>query len=116
MEDEPAILEMGKGMLEKLDYSVLTAQKPHDTLRLAEKYEGRIQLLITDVFMPGKNGRDLSAKLPDCCPGLKSIYMSGYTADVIAHHGVLDEGVHLIQKPFSIKDLVVKVRQAVDQA
>ncbi len=115
VEDEPAILKMGKGMLEKLGYTVLTAEKPDDALRLAEEYEGRIHLLITDVVMPEMNGRDLSAKLSDCSPGLKSIYMSGYTADVIAHHGVLDEDLHFIQKPFSIQDLAVKVREAIEQ-
>ncbi|MGM0611113.1 MAG: PAS domain S-box protein [Thermodesulfobacteriota bacterium] len=115
VEDEPAILKMGKGMLEKLGYTVLTAEKPDDALRLAEEYEGKIHLLITDVIMPEMNGRDLSAKLSDRSPGLTSIYMSGYTADVIAHHGVLEKGVHFIQKPFSIQDLAVKVRAAIEQ-
>ncbi|MGM0787813.1 MAG: PAS domain S-box protein [Thermodesulfobacteriota bacterium] len=115
VEDEPAILKMGKGMLEKLGYTVLSAERPDEALRLAEEHEGRIHLLITDVVMPEMNGRDLSIKLSDCSPGLKSIYMSGYTADVIAHHGVLDEGVHFIQKPFSIQDLAVKVREAIEQ-
>ncbi|MGM0656810.1 MAG: response regulator, partial [Thermodesulfobacteriota bacterium] len=115
VEDEPAILHMGRGMLEKLGYAVLTAEKPEEALRLAEEHEGRIHLLITDVVMPGMNGRDLSAKLSDCSPGLKTIYISGYTSNVIAHHGVLDEGVHFIQKPFSIQDLAVKVREAIEQ-
>ncbi|MGM0611802.1 MAG: PAS domain S-box protein [Thermodesulfobacteriota bacterium] len=116
VEDEPAILKMGRGLLEKLGYTVVTAEKPDDALRFAEEYEGKIHLLITDVIMPEMNGCDLAAKLSECSPGLKSIYMSGYTADVIAHHGVLEKGVHFIQKPFSIQDLAVKVRKAIEQA
>jgi len=113
VEDEPAILKMGRGMLEKLGYTVLTAEQPEDALRLAEEYEGKIHLLITDVVMPGTNGRDLAAKLSISSPAIKTLYMSGYTADVIAHHGVVDEDVQFIQKPFSFRDLAAKVREVV---
>ena len=65
--------------------------------------------------MPEMNGRDLAKLLGDIKPGLKCLFMSGYTANVIAHHGVLDEGVHFLQKPFSLKDLASKVRQALDR-
>ncbi|MFP4255906.1 MAG: PAS domain S-box protein, partial [Desulfobacterales bacterium] len=115
VEDEPAILQMGKNMLEKLGYTVLAAGKPNDALELIEEYDGKIHLLITDVVMPEMNGRDLAAKLSVGIPRLKTLFMSGYTEDVIAHHGVLDKGVQFIQKPFSIQDLAVKVRQAIAQ-
>ncbi len=114
VEDEPAILFMGREILEKLGYTVLTAEKPAEALRLADENKDGIHLLITDVIMPEMNGRDLAARLSDSIPGLKTIYMSGYTADVIASHGVLEAGVEFIQKPFSLRELAVKVRQAID--
>jgi CheY-like chemotaxis protein len=72
---------------------------------------GGIHLLMTDVVMPGMNGRELARKLLHLYPGLKCLFMSGYTANVIAHHGVLDEGVHFIQKPFSLNTLTIQVRE-----
>jgi PAS domain S-box-containing protein len=114
VEDEPAMLAMGKVMLEKLGYTVLGAADPGQALRLADEYTGDIHLLMTDVVMPRMNGRDLAERLMPGKPGMKCLFMSGYTANVIAHHGVLDEGVHFIQKPFSMKDLGAKVREALD--
>ena len=111
VEDEPAILKMGREMIRRLGYTVLTAENPSEAMKIAGEYEGTIHLLITDVVMPEMNGRDLSAQLTKTNPGIKTLYMSGYTANVIAHHGVLDEGVQFIQKPFSMKDLAVKVRE-----
>ena len=69
---------------------------------------------MTDVVMPEMNGRDLAEQLLSLYPSLKRLFMSGYTADVIAHHGVLDEGVHFLQKPFSMKELADGVRAALD--
>jgi len=115
VEDESAILWMARRMLEKLGYTVLAAERPGQALHIAEKYKGTINLLITDVVMPEMNGRDLAARLRVGKPGIKTLYMSGYTADVIAHHGVLDEGVLFIQKPFSTRDLSEKVREAIAQ-
>ncbi len=112
VEDEPALLTMDKMMLEKLGYRVLAAGTPGEAIRLAEEHAGEIHLLITDVVMPEMNGRDLAERLQSLYPGMKILFMSGYTADVIAHRGVLDEGVNFIQKPFSMKDLAVKVREA----
>jgi two-component system, cell cycle sensor histidine kinase and response regulator CckA len=110
VEDEPALLNMGKEMLEKLGYTVLSAGAPRDAMRLADEHAGEIHLLMTDVVMPEMNGRDLAERLLANNPGMKCLFMSGYTADVIARHGALDEGVHFIQKPFSMGDLAVKVR------
>jgi YesN/AraC family two-component response regulator len=73
-----------------------------------------IDLLITDVIMPGMNGKDLAHNLQSMNPQLKCLYMSGYTADAISQHGVLDEGVCFIQKPFSLPDLATKVREVLD--
>jgi two-component system cell cycle sensor histidine kinase/response regulator CckA len=115
VEDEPSILKLGKTILEGLDYRVLTAGTPGEAICLAEKHAGEIHLLISDVVMPEMNGRDLAKKLLSLYPNLKRLFMSGYTANVIAHHGILDEGVYFIQKPFSIKNLAAKVREVLDQ-
>jgi CheY-like chemotaxis protein len=116
VEDEPAILNLGKRMLESLGYKVLTAGSPEEALQMAELDAVEIQLLVTDVVMPQMNGRDLAARLVSRFPKLKSLFMSGYTANAIAHHGVLDEGVFFIPKPFSKNELAKKVRGALDQA
>jgi len=115
VEDDNTILQMSKQMLERLGYTVETAGTPSEALKISNEYEGIIHLLITDVIMPELNGRDLSVRLSKNHPDLKTLYMSGYTADVIAHHGVIDEGVKFIQKPFSLKDLAVKVREVIEQ-
>ena len=111
VEDEPAILKMTASILGKLGYTVLSAGSPGEAIRLAEEYTGNIDLLMTDVVMPEMNGRDLASHLLSICPNLQHLFMSGYTADVITHQGVLDEGMHFIQKPFSIKDLAAKLRE-----
>ena len=115
VEDETAIRKMAQKMLERLGYQVLTAAAPGEALRLAEEHRNGIQLLITDVVMPEMNGRDLANQLQNQYPDIKILYMSGYTANVIAHRGVLDEGVQFIQKPFSKTDLGIKVRAILDQ-
>ncbi|MBF0390893.1 MAG: response regulator, partial [Desulfamplus sp.] len=71
-------------------------------------------LLITDVIMPEMNGRELARELLNVRPNMKSLFMSGYTANVIAHHGVLEQGIHFIQKPFSIQELSGKIRELLD--
>lgn len=114
VEDDQAILDLSKMILEKLGYTVLAAQSPTRALSLAGRHPGDIHLLITDVVMPELNGRDLMEKLLVLRPRLKCLFMSGYTADVIAHRGILEEGVHFIQKPFSMKTIVREVREALD--
>jgi two-component system, cell cycle sensor histidine kinase and response regulator CckA len=112
VEDESAILEMTTRMLERLGYTVVAATTPGEAIHLAHEYRERIDLLMTDVVMPEMNGRQLAGNLLSHYPDLKRLFMSGYTANVIAHHGVLDEDVHFIQKPFSMKDLGGKLREA----
>ena len=114
VEDEPTLLEMTSRMLERLGYNVLAAGTPGEAIRLAQEHSGRIDLLLTDVVMPEMNGRDLAKNLLSIYPDIRRLFMSGYTANVIAHHGVLDEGVHFIQKPFSMKDLGGKLREVLD--
>ncbi len=114
IEDEKILLELAEAMLKQLGYKVLAANTPGDAISLAWGYAGEIHLLITDVVMPEMNGRELSGYLMSRYPALKSLFMSGYTANVIAHQGVLDEGMHFVQKPFSIKNLASSVREALE--
>ena len=115
VEDEKAILKMAQLMLERLGYNVLAASSPAEALRIVEKSnENVIHLLMTDVVMPEMNGREMAKKLLSRFPDLKCLFMSGYTANVIAHHGILDEGVQFINKPFSKQNLAIKVREVLD--
>ncbi|TWI66909.1 PAS domain S-box-containing protein [Desulfobotulus alkaliphilus] len=112
-EDEPAILKMNQRVLEGLGYTVVAAPNPETALSLAKGQ--KIDLLITDVIMPDMNGRDLADTLKKIHPELRTIFTSGYTADVIDRHGVLNPGVHFIQKPFTRKILGNKVREVLDE-
>jgi signal transduction histidine kinase/DNA-binding response OmpR family regulator len=114
VEDEPAIMKMGVKMLEKLGYRLLASGSPGEALRLAGQHAGTIDLLLTDVVMPEMNGRELSSRMQALFPQIKTLFMSGYTASVIAHRGVLDEGVNFIQKPLSKPELASKVRAVLD--
>ncbi|HQO38891.1 MAG TPA: PAS domain S-box protein [Spirochaetota bacterium] len=116
VEDEQMLLDMTGSMLEDLGYSVIATSSPENAVKIAIQYGKKINLLMTDVIMPSINGRDLSLRILDVIPGLARLFMSGYTADVIAHHGVLEEGVHFIQKPFSLNDLSARVRLALGKA
>jgi CheY-like chemotaxis protein len=115
VEDESAILEITTTMLEHLGYTVLAASTTGEAIRLANEHPGEIHLLITDVVMPEMNGRKVAERLMPLHPNLKLLFMSGYTSNVIAHQGVLNEGVCFIQKPFSMKDFATKVREVLDQ-
>ncbi|MGB3222720.1 MAG: PAS domain S-box protein [Desulforhopalus sp.] len=115
VEDELDILKMSTMMLEGMGYTVIVAGTPGEAIRLAREHQGRIDLLMTDVVMPEMNGRDLARNIMSIYPDIKRLFMSGYTANVIAHHGVLDQGVHFLQKPFSMKNLATKIREALDR-
>ena len=115
VEDEPMILEMTTKMIEFYGYKVLPVATPGEAIRIAQEHQGELHLLLTDVVMPEMNGRDLARKLVTLYPEIKRLFMSGYTANVIAHQGVLDEGVHFIQKPFSMYDLAAKIREVLEK-
>ena len=115
VEDEAAILNLINTMLEKLGYTVLTASTASRAMQLVEAHAGEIRLLITDVVMPGMNGRELAEQLMSLDPTLNLLFMSGYTATVIAQLGVLDREVRFMQKPFSMKHLATKVREALGE-
>jgi len=116
VEDEPTILRMTRLMLEKKGYTVLPAATPAEAVQEAKNHSGSIDLLMTDVVMPQMNGRDLARQIAELYPGIRFLFMSGYTANVIAHQGVLDDGVAFIQKPFSMADMTAKVREILDMA
>ncbi len=114
VEDDLSILELGREMLDNLGYSVIVANTPNEAIYLTTNHTGDIHMLITDVVMPEMNGRDLANHLQSIYADLKVLFMSGYTANVISHHGVLEEGVNFISKPFSKMDLSVKIRDVLD--
>lgn len=114
VEDDLSVLKLSKNILENLGYIVLAAGTPDDAIGLAEEHPDKIHLLVTDVIMPGMNGRELSERLQFLYPDLKHIFISGYTANVIAHHGVLEKGILFLQKPFSRTDLATTVRKALN--
>lgn len=111
VEDEESILNLSKEMLEMLGYKVLAVNETDKALLLAKEYDGNIDLLLTDVMMPGMNGKELSERIVAFKPGLKRLYMSGYTPDVIARQGILEDDIQFIPKPFSFKDLATKVKE-----
>jgi len=114
VEDEPAIIRLTRLMLERLGYTILSASTPGEAIKIATGPEVAIDMLITDVVMPEMNGKDLARTLTEHFPDLKCLFMSGYTANVIADHGVLDSGVHFINKPFSKQILAKKVRDVLN--
>ena len=116
VEDEPSLLQIVKRMLERLGYAVLVASSAAMAIQLAKEHHAAIDLVLTDVVMPGMNGRELVKRMLPEFPGIKLLFMSGYTADVIALHGVIDEGVQFIQKPFTIPELAIKVHAAIASA
>ncbi len=111
VEDEATILSLASEILKKAGFKVLTAENGEKAVSLSGRSNNKIDLLITDVVLPEMNGKKLAEKFSALMPGIKTLFMSGYTANVIAHQGILDEGINFIQKPFSVKDLLTKVNQ-----
>ncbi len=114
-EDDPAILELVNQILEKHGYVTIKTSSPSACVEIAANYEHPLHLLLTDVVMPEMNGKEIYEKIRDYYPNIRVLYMSGYTDDVIADRGILNKGTNLIQKPFSMKALLVKVRETLDR-
>jgi CheY-like chemotaxis protein len=115
VEDESSVRTMAVLALEKHGYEVLQAESGKKALGIIEKQSGPIDLLLTDVVMPGMSGRELAEALSLQHPSLKVLYQSGYTDDAIIRHGILKEKVAFLQKPYTPLSLVKKVRQVLDQ-
>ena len=111
VEDNPSMLDIGEKMLKKLGYNVMAAATVTEALQIADEHAGEITLLMTDVIMPDMNGRELAERLLRNYPQMKCLFMSGYTSDIIAHHGILEDGIQFIEKPFSIRNLSSKLRE-----
>ncbi len=109
VEDAEPLRKLARTFLEERGFQVLTASSGEEALKVAAEFSGKIHLLLTDVVMPGMNGRVLAEQLLPKRPGMKVLYMSGYTDSFIAGHGVLEEGTHLLHKPFTEEVLISKV-------
>jgi PAS domain S-box-containing protein len=114
VEDEANLRYLARQYLEKQGYRVIEAADGAVAMQIAVAHEGVIHLLLTDVIMPGMNGRELAQRISEIRPNVKILYMSGYTENVIGRNGTLDAGVRLLQKPFSLRDLKSKVREVLD--
>ncbi|MFW5791752.1 MAG: transporter substrate-binding domain-containing protein [Desulfohalobiaceae bacterium] len=112
VEDKPAVLALCREQVQSLGYTVLAAGSPGEAIKLAREHPGEIHLLLTDVVMPEMSGRELLERIKPLRPEIRCLFMSGYTANVIAHHGVLEEGINFIEKPFTRHPLALKLRQA----
>jgi CheY-like chemotaxis protein len=114
VEDEPEVRLVARHILQSSGYTVLEAIDVDDALRIADQPDIAIDLLLTDVIMPGRNGRDLAERIQQTHPETRVLFMSGYTDNAIAHHGVLTPGTAFLQKPFTPDSLALKVRDVLD--
>jgi CheY-like chemotaxis protein len=112
VEDEEGVRELAKEYLESCGYKVLVAQNGQAAIDLVSKHSGPIDLIMTDIVMPGLNGSDLAKKVKFLRPDIRVVYMSGYTDQAIIHHGILSSDVLLLQKPFTMSTLAHKLREA----
>lgn len=115
VEDEIQILNFEKILLERLGYKLLLANNPANALSIAEEYPDKIDLLITDVIMPGMNGKELQHKILVLRPHIKCIFVSGYATGIIERHGILPEEISFIEKPFTANVFATKIRNVLDQ-
>ena len=113
-EDEEGVRDLARNLLEAFGYRVLEAADPDEAMAVSRRHVGPVDLLLTDVIMPGISGRELADRLRAERPALKILYMSGYTDRAIVHHGVLDPDVAFLEKPFAAADLRRKVREVLD--
>ncbi len=114
VEDEEQILNLAREILSDCGYHVLTARSPGEACLLVEKHAGNIHLLVTDVIMPGMNGKELQERVTKLKPDIKTMFMSGYTANIMAHRGLIGDDVEFLQKPFSVQGLAEKVRRVLN--
>jgi hypothetical protein len=114
VEDEDMVRESARRMLVRKGYTVLVAADADEALSVAGEHRGAIDLLLTDVVMPKRSGKELASEFARVNPSVKVLFMSGYSEDVIAHRGVVDEGVNLIEKPFAAESLLGKIREILD--
>ena len=114
VEDDKSLLEIGTTMLESFGYDVIATSSPNEAISLFEKNKEKIALLITDVIMPEMNGKQLVERIFKINDGIKVLFISGYTSDVIEKNDLERDGTNFIQKPFSLTELLKKVRTLID--
>jgi two-component system, cell cycle sensor histidine kinase and response regulator CckA len=114
VEDEDQLRKLVVTALERSGYTVLQAGAPDEALEIVRERQGGIDVLLTDVIMPGMDGAELQRRMLRIRPGMRTLFMSGYTANIIGEHGILDGGIYFIQKPFSVRDLMKKIRELLD--
>jgi len=112
VEDDPLVREMSLQMLQEIGYTVIVADTPERAIEICADQNVHIDLILTDVVMPGMNGKEMVAVIEPLRPGMKVLFMSGYTSDLVAQRGVVDEGRHFIQKPFDMYSLSEKIKNA----
>ena len=111
VEDNSSVRQVGAMILNDLGYKTIEARNGDEALMLAERHTGQIHLLMTDIIMPGINGRELSERLTKLYPDMKILFTSGYTENIIVHHGILDSSLNFIGKPYSLQPLASKIRE-----
>ena len=116
VEDDEEVRNLAVRILKKQGYNVLEASQGLDAFLICEEHEEPMHLLLTDVVMPKMSGRELADRIVSIHPEIKVLYMSGYTDNAIAHHGILEKGTNFIQKPFTVDGLARKVREVLDKA
>ncbi len=114
VEDETHLRRLARQYLETQGYKILEAEDGAAALQIVDGYQGTIDLLLTDVIMPGMNGRELATNISKLLPGIRVLYMSGYTENAVGHDGTLDAGINLLQKPFSLPALKDRVREVLE--
>jgi DNA-binding NtrC family response regulator len=114
VEDEKGVRELTREYLQMNGYAVIEAENGHTALELAGMHSGQIHLLMTDVVMPGISGRELAERIGRIRPGIKVLYMSGYTDQAVVHHGILEDDAILLQKPFTVTTLATKLREILE--
>lgn len=115
VEDEPGVRELVAEILSAIGYTVLSASNGDEAIEMSQRHNGTIHLLITDVIMPEMSGRELANRISAVRPDTRVLYITGYTSDAILHHGVLDEKIALLEKPFTPASIARKVREVLDK-
>jgi two-component system cell cycle sensor histidine kinase/response regulator CckA len=113
-EDEKLVRKFVRSILEQNGYTVLEAHHGSEALRVALQHPDPIHLLLTDMVMPLMDGKLLAQRMVNLRPGIRVLYMSGYSENAVVHHGVLESGTAFIEKPFTVETLALKVREALD--
>ena len=114
VEDQAQVLRVVKGILKRAGFQVLEAGSGEEALKVAEAFSGKIDLLLTDVVLPGLAGPQVAAALAAARPGVRVLFMSGYTDNSIVHHGVLESGINFLEKPLTVDSLTRKIRAVLD--